>query len=234
VAGQQNAAESRAASRIMFAAVRAVFVTVGAFLGRIDSATRCAFWADDPTEHDFDPQQLIAVDLARTPSAAIAGDIPWDAVEVDDSFNGPNGQVLGTTLGASWPELQLVGLVCLHQQFWRRLPDAIRPTCPPRGANCHDHEFMSVVYWPHTTDPRAGKRYCGHHAQILEERGGLARVAVYPPGASQRPNARPAIMWIDLASPEQCDAGPESLTTIAVGDGPKSGALFLILGSLEP
>jgi hypothetical protein len=93
---------------------------------------------------------------------------------------------------------------------------------------------MSVVYWPHTTDARAGKRYAGHHAEILEERGGLARVAIYPPGASQRPNVRPAIMWIDLASPEQCDAGPESLTTIAVGDAPKSGALFLILGSLEP
>ena len=206
---------------------------VGAFLGRIDSATRCAFWADDPTEHDFDAQQLIAIDLARNPSAAIAGDIPWDAVEVNDSFNGPNGQVLGTTLGASWPELQIAGLVCLHQQFWRRLPDAIRPTCPPRGANCHDYEFMSVVYWPHTTDARAGKRYCGHHAKILEERGDLARVAIYPPGTSQRPNVRPAIMWIDLASPEQCDAGPESLTTIAVGDGAKSGAVFLILGSLE-
>ena len=216
------------------AAVRAVFVTVGGFLGRIDSATRCGFWADDPTEHDFDAQQLITIDLARNPSAAIAGDIPWDAVEVDDSFNGPNGQVLGTTLGASWPELQIAGLVCLHQQFWRRLPDAIRPTCPPRGANCHDYEFMSVVYWPHTADARAGKRYCGHHATILEERGDLARVAIYPPGTSQRPHVRPAIMWIDLASPEQCDAGPESLTTIAAGDGPKSGALFLILGSLEP
>jgi hypothetical protein len=56
---------------------------------------------------------------------------------------------------------------------------------------------------------------------------------VYPRGASLRGNAKAVHMWIDLASPEQCDAGADSLTTIAVGDGPKSGALYLILGQLE-
>ena len=207
---------------------------MGGFLGRIESATRCSFWADDPSEHGFDPDQLIRIDLARNPSAAIAGEIPWDAVEVDDSFNGPGGSVIGTTLGASWPEIQLAGIVCMEQQFWRRLPDAIRPPCPPPGSVGFDYEFTSVVYWPGTSDARAGRRYCGHHAKILEERGGLARVAVYAPGTSQRANARTANMWIDLASPEQCDAGPDSLTKIAVGDGPKAGPLFLILGSLEP
>jgi hypothetical protein len=39
-------------------------------------------------------------------------------------------------------------------------------------------------------------------------------------------------MWIDLASPEQCDAGPDRLTTIATGAGPKRGALFLISGQV--
>jgi hypothetical protein len=175
---------------------------------------------------------LITIDLARNPSAAIAGEISWDAVEVDDSFSGPNGTVLGTTLGSMWPELQLVGLVQMEQQFWRRLPDAICPPCPPEGIRAYAHELTSVLYWPRTQDPRAGKRYCGHHAEILEERGGLARVAVYPPGSSQSAHVRPAIMWIDLASPEQCDAGKDSLTQIAIG-GPKSGALFLILASLE-
>lgn len=121
----------------------------------------------------------------------------------------------------------------MEQQFWRNLPDALRPACPPDGMKAYDYELMSVVYWPRTNDPRAGKRYCGHHAEILEERGGLARVAVYPPGSSQRSNVRPAIMWIDLASPEQCDAGKDSLTKIAVGDGHQSGPLYLILGSLE-
>jgi hypothetical protein len=40
-------------------------------------------------------------------------------------------------------------------------------------------------------------------------------------------------MWIDLASSEQCDAGPGSLTVIGTGDLPKSGALFLISGRLS-
>jgi hypothetical protein len=39
-------------------------------------------------------------------------------------------------------------------------------------------------------------------------------------------------MWIDLACAEQCDAGPQGLTTIGVGDAPKRGALFLISGQL--
>jgi hypothetical protein len=215
------------------ATVRSVFLGIGACLGRIESETRCAFWGDDPTEHGFDAERLVRIDLARNPSAAIAGEIPWDAVEVDDSFGGPHGSVLGTTLGAAWPELQLVGVVSIEQQFWRRLPDAIRPACPPKGSTAHEYEFTSVLYWPNTNDARAGRRYAGHHAKILEERGSLARLAVYPPGSSQRANARPAVMWLDLASPEQCDAGPDSLTKIAVGDGPKAGPLFLILGNLE-
>jgi hypothetical protein len=43
----------------------------------------------------------------------------------------------------------------------------------------------------------------------------------------------PVRMWIDLASAEQCDAGPGSLTAIGVGHGPKSGALFLVSGQLS-
>jgi len=35
--------------------MRTVFIGTAGFLGRIDSETRCAFWAEDPTEHGFDP-----------------------------------------------------------------------------------------------------------------------------------------------------------------------------------
>jgi hypothetical protein len=89
-------------------------------------------------------------------------------------------------------------------------------------------EYMTTVYWPHLDDPRAGKRYAGHYAEVLEERGTLARVAVYPPGSSERPHAQAMTMWIDLASAEQCDAGRDSLTEIGTGDAPKRGGLFLI------
>jgi hypothetical protein len=52
--------------------MRTVLVGTPAFVGRIDGETRCAFWSEEPVDHGFDPQLLIAVDLARTPSAAAA------------------------------------------------------------------------------------------------------------------------------------------------------------------
>lgn len=51
-------------------------------------------------------------------------------------------------------------------------------------------------------------------------------------GRSEDPHAHTVTMWVDLASPEHCDAGPASLTTIGSGDRPKAGALFLISGQL--
>jgi hypothetical protein len=213
--------------------VRCVFVGTGGFLGRVDGETRCAFWADEPVDHGFDPARLITVNLARTPSAAAAGEIGWDDVQVDDCFTGPNGALGGTTLGPRWPELRLEGAVYLERGFLETLPPALRPACPPLGMSGRVCEYMTTVYWPHVADPRAGRRYAGHYAEVLEERGTLARLAVYPPGSSDRPHARPMTMWIDLASPEQCDAGPHALTEIGPGASPKRGALFLIAGQLS-
>lgn len=212
--------------------MRSVFVSTAGFLGRIDSDTRCAFWADEPVDHDFDASRLITIDLARNPSAAAAGRISWDAVEVDDCFVGPNGDLIGTTLGQRWPELQIAGLVCLEQSFRDRLPAELRPPCPPLGVSGRDYEFMSVVYWPGTGDSRAGNRYSGHHARIVDHVGRLARVEIFPPTASTNPAARPVRMWVDLSAPDQCDAGSNPLTEIAV-DGAKEGALFLLAGTLK-
>ncbi|MBV8760392.1 MAG: hypothetical protein JO257_24080 [Deltaproteobacteria bacterium] len=211
--------------------MRCVFQGQAAFLGRIAGETRCAFWTDEPTEHDFDPERLIEIDLGRTPAAASAGEIAWDEVDVDDCFAGPTGNVAGTTLGPRWPEMQLAGMVWLSERFLARLPAARRPPCPPEGAEARGYEFQSVVYATGTDDPRAGTRYQGHHAKILEERGPLARVAVFPPGSSLRP-AVAHTMWIDLSSAEQCDAGPRSLTEIGTGDRRKEGALFLVVNRL--
>ncbi len=213
--------------------MRTVFVGTPAFLGRIDGESRCAFWSEEPVDHDFDPARLIDVDLARTPVAAAMKDIDWADVEVDDCFSGPNGGVFGTTLGPSWPELRLTGQVYLALGYAHSLGDR-RPACPPIGADGYPYECMSVVYWPGTDDPRSGIRYAGHHARITAEQGTVARLAVYPPGRSLRPGTEPVTMWIDLASSEQCDAGPDSLTTIGVGDAPKEGAVYLICGRLDP
>jgi hypothetical protein len=212
--------------------MRSVFVTTSAFLGRIDSETRCAFWAEEPSEHGFDASRLIGIDLAMSPSAALARRISWDAVEVDDCFTGPNGSLSGSTLGPRWPELQIAGVVLLEERFLGTLAVGLRPACPPKGTSGFDYEYKSVLYWPNTSDPRAGKRYAGHHAHVLEERGSLARLKIYPPGTGAEPDAQSFTMWIDLDCAEQCDAGPNRLTQIGVGDAPKTGALFLIAGSV--
>ena len=212
---------------------RSVFVGTPGFLGRIDSETRCAFWVEEPVDHGFDPGRLIAVDLGRTPSAVLAKEIDWNDVQVDDCVTGPNGVITGTTLGPRWPELHLNGALYLEQQFVQALPARLRPACPPVGMDAHPHECMTCVYWPQADDPRAGNRYTGHHAEILAEEGRLAWVAVWPPGRSASPTVPAVRMWIDLSSPEQCDAGPESLTEIGTGAGLKSGALFLISGRLS-
>lgn len=202
----------------------------GAFLGRIDGERRCAFWADDPSEHGFDAERLIAIDLARSPAAAMAGLIDWGDVQVDDAWSGPGGAVAGTTLGPAWPELQLAGVVFLAEGFWRALPERVRPPCPPRGGEGRPYEFMTVTYRPDRDDPRAGRRYAGHHAEIVETHGRLALVAIHAPGASRAAGAVPQRMWLDLSSPEHCDAGPDALTTIGV-DAARVGALFLNAGA---
>lgn len=210
--------------------MRSIFVGTGAYVGRVDGLTRLAFWAEEPIDHDFDPSRLISVDLSRTPNAAAAREISWDAVEVDDCAVGPHGRLEGSTVGPRWPEMQLVGAVYLEESVARRLPPAARPPCPPTGMGGRDYEFKRVVYWSQGADPRAGRRYIGHHAEILEESGVLARVAVFKSGMSDRPDAVATTMWIDLSSPDECDAGPDSLTRIAVGSGAKKGALFLAAG----
>ncbi|HYU14554.1 MAG TPA: hypothetical protein VEL05_00715, partial [Candidatus Acidoferrum sp.] len=210
--------------------MRSVFVGTGAFVGRVDHLTRLAFWADEPTDHDFDPSRLITVELSRTPNAAASQQISWDAVEVDDCLIGPNGGLAGTTIGPRWPEMQLVGAVYIEESVVRRLPPQARPSCPPKGMGGRDYEFKTVVYWSHLKDGRAGRRYIGHHAEILEEAGKLARVAVFKPGMSDQPNAVATTMWIDLSSPDACDAGPDGLTQIGVGGGARAGALFLAAG----
>ena len=99
--------------------MRSVFVGTGGFLGRIDGETRCAFWADEPTDHGFDPRRLITVDLDRTPSDAAAGEFAWSEVEVDDCFTGRrarlqpgvragSGRGVCAGLGGAWPSSTVI------------------------------------------------------------------------------------------------------------------------------
>jgi hypothetical protein len=185
---------------------------------------------EEPTNHDFDEARLVTVDLAKSPSSANLGRISWGDVEVDDAFTAINGEIVGTTLGPSWPEFEIAGSAYLESSFFARLPARLQSAVPPMEG--HSYEHASAVYWHGTADRRAGLRYAGHHARIIDERGSIAKLEVFAPGTSMRPNARTFTLWLDLSSHEQCDAGPQSLTTLGTGDRPKEGPIFLVSGKL--
>jgi len=195
--------------------VRTIFLGFGAYVGRIASQTRCELWTEDPTEHGFAADALIAVDLGKCTTAAMNGRIDWAEVEVDDHVN-----VGGLTgIGPLWPEGATLGAVYLADHFVKRL--AVRPTLPVIDGE--PYELKTVVYHPGTADPRAGRRYCGFHAKVLDRRGSHALVQIYPGGSSK--SLPPlAARWIDLRSVEVCDVGASSMTAIGAQD---EGALFL-------
>jgi hypothetical protein len=162
-----------------------VFHATAGFLGRVDSQTQCGFWAEEPADHGFDPGRLITVDLARTPTATTAKQIGFREVEVDDCFTGPDGVVSGTTLGPAWPGQR---------------PDL----------RVHHGGVLAGQRRPAGRDPlrralRTDPGGAGHAGP-----GGRPS-----PGRSGQPTASPVTMWIDLASPEHCDAGIDSPTRTA-------------------
>src|SRR5262249_44578851 len=84
--------------------------------------------------------------------------------------SGRGGKVSGTTIGPRWPEMQLSGVVYMEIGHWERLPAKLRFPRPPRDVRARDYEHTRTVYWSHTDDPRAGRRYAGFHVELLELR----------------------------------------------------------------
>lgn len=198
--------------------MRTSFYGFGAYLARVKSQTECDVWTDDPMEHGFSAEPL-AVDLGKNVHAVLSGRLNWAAVEVDDHANLGGG----TTIGPLWPEGLSVGALYLADSFLATLNQ--RPTSPEIDG--HPYELVTVVYHE-TDDPRASRRYRGYHARVLERTGARALVDIFPAGSSK---VLPPLVrrWIDLDSPEVCDAGSESMTAIRHED---EGAVFLGAGLL--
>jgi hypothetical protein len=214
----------------MTATVKSIFYRCGAWVGRIDSETRCRFWWRHPTEINFDPVLLVPVDLSKTPEAAREGRIDWDQIQVDDLTDHSDESGV-TTLGPWFPDGKMTGAVYLEKTYRERLRDEIRPVFPPPGYPAREYEFMTVVYRHATGNPRAGVRYHGYHARILKEGPGTnAFIAIHQPGRSKA-SEPPIERTLDLASlhvDTHTDEG--GLTEIAHGRGKrKEGAVFIDL-----
>lgn len=210
--------------------VKSVFYACSAWVGRIDGETRCGFWAKNPIEINFDPVLLVPVDLSKTPAMARKGKIEWDEIQVDDGPDGNGGGGL-TSIGPWFPDGKTTGVIYLEKQYWGRLRSDIRPPFPPPGFSAKEYEFMTVVY---KDGARAGKRYVGLQAKILEESGTTARVGILltcpPPRTNQNPPPKnPSEHKFDLSSLDfDAHVSQGGLTEIGTGAGkPKQGALFM-------
>jgi len=162
---------------------RLVFYGVGAYVGRIDGETRCAFWPIDPHGCDFDPERLIAVDLSLCPARAFDGKIGWDQVIVDDPGV--------TTIGPMWPKADIkpsryVGAVYLEERFLQSLRQKHDLPVPPERSDAWLGEYQTIVY---RDGKRKGHRYRGCRVRI-EEGGprGKAKVKIFQPGGGQGGN----------------------------------------------
>src|SRR5690349_13848586 len=157
----------------MTVTIRDLYIGTGAYLGRVDSATKCAFWPTDPLglPAQFDPAELAAVDLGMTAEAAAAGTIGWDKVETE------SGKM---TFGPTWPPGKNVGRVYVREDHALKIPN------PPVGSSGESYEFMLVIYRTNTGDPRAGLRYQGVKVEIIGPGlGGATDLWLYGPGQSK-------------------------------------------------
>lgn len=203
--------------------VKTVFYACSAWVGRIDGETRCRFWSQNPLEHDFDQKTLVSVDLSMTPAGAREGAHDWAKIQIDDhaASNGSGGL---TTIGPWFPDGRTTGAVYIAEPYWKSLKAPVRPAFPPPGFKAPAYEFMTVVY---KDGPRAGRRYIGMHARILEERGSKVSVEFLFTCAPRVNKAAPSYK-LDLASLEvEPHVSEGGLTEIGVGDRKKDGALFL-------
>lgn len=196
---------------------RTIFYGFGAWVGRLDARTTCAFWADDPNNLRFAPGEFLVVDLAKNPAAYLAGTISLADVQVDD---GPDDGGL-TKLGPTWPTGSTINGAWLEQRFYENLPN--RPPFPQRFMSAYPYELTTAIYW---AGPRAvSQRFWGYHAKITGERGTLALCSIWTPGTAMAGGPPAGTWWIDLAT--QADPLANGLTAIGVGAEPKEGALFL-------
>lgn len=165
---------------------RVTFHGLPAWVGAIHSPTVCEWWDRDPAELGWDRSRLRKVNLARTSSAALAGEIPVSQVEIDDHVT-EGGR---TTIGPLWPGGTDIGACWVSERY------VLRAELPARS-----HEFQMVQYFD---GEHQNRRFYGFHACMIAVQGRLSLVEVWHPGAGAEGAPPAGSWWIDLAA----DADP--------------------------
>lgn len=193
-----------------------IFHAFSAYVGQLTGQTTCKFWPDDPSCFGWDITRAFAVDLSKTPSAARAGKIKWEEVEVDDhSINAGL-----TTIGPLFPGGEVIGGVWLHEQHMKKL--GLDTSNQPQHA--YDYELRCVLY---DCDPHFGdRRFQGFHARLVgspAQAGSqqVHRLQVWDAGHAKAKGQAP-MWWVDMA-----DAAHPTESTVGSKTAPLEGSLYL-------
>lgn len=180
---------------------KVTFYGLAAWVGAIHSPTICEWWDRDPSQLSWDRSQLHRVDLAKTPSAALAGHIAVADVEVDDhTRNGGR-----TTIGPLWPGGAAIGACWVSEGYLAShglAPPAARP-----GPGGHGHEFSFVQYFD---GEQGNRRFYGFQANLLQQQNNLSLVQIWHPGTGAGPAQPAGTWWLDLGSDADPTAPPLS------------------------
>jgi hypothetical protein len=174
---------------------KVTFYGLPAWVGAIYSPTVCEWWDRDPNQLSWDRAQLHRLDLAKTPSAALAGRIAVSDVEVDDHVQ--NGG--RTTLGPLWPGGEPIGACWVSESYLAShglTPPGARP-----GPGGHGHEFTVVQYFD---GEQGNRRFHGFQANLLQQQNNLSLVQIWHPGTGASPAHPAGTWWLDLGA----DADP--------------------------
>lgn len=171
---------------------RVTFHGSAAWVGAIHSPTACDWWSADPSTLGWDRAQLRALDLAMTPSAALAGRIPATLIEVDDHTTS-HGR---TTLGPLFPGGAMIGAAWVTEGYLAKLGLPV-PVAAPEGGSGFAYEYTTVQYFD---GEQGNRRFHGFHARVLQVQAPLSLVQLWSPGTGAAGAGPVGAWWLDLAA----------------------------------
>lgn len=170
---------------------KVTFHGLPAWVGAIHGPTVCDWWNQDPAQVKWNRSLINTIDLAKTPSAALAGRITPAEIEVDD-FTAHGGR---TTIGPIFPGGTMIGACWVSDNYLTRLGGRLQAGIPSGGSG-HAYEYMTIQYF----GEQGNRRFLGYHARLTQAQNHLSLVEIWNPGTGAGA-ARPAgSWWLDLAA----------------------------------
>jgi hypothetical protein len=181
-------------------AAQLVMYGVDSYVSSVSGTYACQFWVS-PT--DFNPANLIGVDLAKNPSTVAPSS--WaTGVDIDIATTGGY-----TTIGPTWNTGNHTGGAYISQAIWNAFPSG-RGHWPPSPDALY--QYTAVL---RADDAANVTRYHGFKVKVIGAPfGTIVHVGFIPTGSATLPVGA-TTRWIDLADAWTCDPPGGGFTTVA-------------------